>query len=320
MVNSVYDPEEVNSERTVIISEREGSENEPLFKLDEAVQTTAFTHHPYRNEVLGSKTDLHAIQRDDLYTHYKTYYNPANAVIAVAGDFKSSEMLDQIQKKYARLPGHIVEAPMIEPEQSSTVEQQVEVSGPAETTYLEVSYHAPAASDHDFFAFSILDSLITGPTSLNMFGGGGISNKTSRLYRRLVEKELAISVNGSLQATYDPFLYNMIITVHPRHTPEEVLAQLDEEIETILQSPVAQSEIDRAAKQARALFTYGSENITNQGFWLGYSEMFDEYAWFLNYVNELEAVNSEEVLHIVRKYLQPMHRVVGIYRPNGGQQ
>jgi zinc protease len=320
MVNSVYEVEEVNSERTVIISEREGSENEPLFKLDEAVQSAAFKFHPYRNEVLGSKTDLHAIQRDDLYTHYKTYYNPANAVIAVAGDFNSSEMLDQIQKKYAHLPGHVVEAPKIEPEKTSFAEQRVEVSGPAETTYLEVSYHAPAASDHDFFAFSILDSLITGPTSLNMFGGGGISNKTSRLYRRLVEKELAISVNGSLQATYDPFLYNIIITVHPRHTPEEVLAQVDEEIKTILQSPVAQSEIDRAAKQARALFTYGSENITNQGFWLGYSEMFDKYAWFLNYVKELEAVNSEEVLRIVREYLQPIHRVVGIYRPNGGQQ
>ena len=53
MVNSIYTPEEVDSERTVIISEREGNENEPLFRLDEAIQMAAFESHPYRNEVLG---------------------------------------------------------------------------------------------------------------------------------------------------------------------------------------------------------------------------------------------------------------------------
>jgi zinc protease len=58
-----------------------------------------------------------------------------------------------------------------------------------------------------------------------MFGGGGISNKTSRLYRKLVEKEFAISVNGSLQATIDFPSLNIIITVHPKHSPEEVLSR-----------------------------------------------------------------------------------------------
>jgi zinc protease len=320
MVSSVYDPDEVNSERTVVISEREGSENDPLFQLDEAVQSLSFSTHPYRNEVIGSKADLHAIQRDDLYAHYKTYYNPANAVLAVAGDFDTAEMLTRIQANYAGIPGKPVQPLPSIREDMPEQEQRVEVPGPGETTYLEISYRAPTASEHDFFPFTILDSLITGPTSLNMFGGGGVSNKTSRLYRRLVEKEFAIGVNGSLQATYDPFLYNINITINPKHTPEEVLKQVDEEIDTLFQTLVNQSEIDRAAKQARALFTYGSENITNQGFWLGYSEMFAHYSWFLNYVKELENVNSEDILQIVRTYLQPSQRVVGIYRPDGGRQ
>jgi zinc protease len=84
MVNSIYDPKEVNSERTVVISEREGNENDPLFKLDEEMQEAAFKKHPYRNEVIGSIADLNAIQRDDLYQHYRTHYCPSNAVLAVA--------------------------------------------------------------------------------------------------------------------------------------------------------------------------------------------------------------------------------------------
>jgi len=320
MINSVYDAEEVNSERTVVISEREGSENDPLFRLDEAVQSTAFTNHPYRNEVIGSISDLHSIQRNDLYQHYQRYYNPANAVIAVAGDFDTGGMLKKIERSYGCIHGQALPGLSNEREPSPENERRVNVTGPGETTYLQIAYRAPAAANHDFFPFSILDSLITGPTSLNMFGGGGISNKTSRLYRRLVEKEFAININGSLQATCDPFLYNIVITVHPKHNAEEVLQQVDEEIDNLFQSPVTQAEIDRAAKQARALFAYGSENITNQAFWLGYSEMFDQYSWFLNYVKELERVTASDLLRIAREYLQPGYRVVGIYHPDGGMQ
>ena len=315
MVNSVYDPDEVASERTVIISEREGSENDPLFKLEEAMQLAAFKTHPYRNEVIGSIEDLRAIQRDDLYHHYQTNYNPANAVVAVAGDFVTSEMIEKLHKHYDPIPGKNV--PMISDlrEPPPNEEQRIEVSGPGETTYLELTWRAPAASEEDFFIISVLDSLFTGPSGLNMFGGGGVTNKTSRLYRALVEKEIAVSVNGSLQATIDPYLYGITITVRPDSTPEKVLQALDNEIDRLVNTPVSQTEIDRAIKQARAMFVYGSENITNQAFWMGYSEMFESYPWFLNYVTNLEKVTPEALLNKAREYLSPKRRVVGIYHP-----
>lgn len=317
MVNSLFDEEEVSSERTVIISEREGSENDPLFLLDEAVQSAAFTDHPYKNEVIGSIADLKSITRNELYTHYKDHYNPANAVIALTGDFNSIEMLEKIQSVYYQIPGHRVTAPLDGSEEALRTERQIEVRGPGETAYLQLAWRAPGARENDFFAFTILDSLLTGPTSLNMFGGGGISNKTSRLYRRLVEKGFAISVNGSLQATYDPFLYTITITVNPDHNPAEVLQQVDEELDLLRQSLVQQSEVDRSAKQARALFVYGSENITNQGFWLGYSEMFAQYTWFTHYTENLAQVTSKDVMNIMHTYLNPDQRVVGVYHPDG---
>lgn len=104
MVNSIYDPEEVTSERTVVISEREGNENDPLFKLDEQMQEAAFKQHPYRNEVIGSIADLRAIQRDDLYAHYRKHYCPSNAILAMAGDFDSDTMVQEIEKLYGGIP------------------------------------------------------------------------------------------------------------------------------------------------------------------------------------------------------------------------
>jgi zinc protease len=319
MVNSRYDPAEVASERTVVISEREGNENEPLFRLDEAVEAASFNTHPYRNEVIGSIADLHAIQRDDLYQHYRKYYNPANAVLAIAGDFETRAMLDRIGDIYGKLPGTPVAALEIPLEAPLNGEKRIEVRGPGETTYLNLSYRAPAASDPDFFAVSVLDSLFTGPSSLNMFGGGGISNKTSRLYRTLVEKELAVSVNGGIQATKDPYLYSITVTARPEVEPSAIIARIDEETSRLQETLVTQVEIDRAVKQARALFAYGSENITNQGFWLGYTEMFDSYRWFSEYVQRLQAVTPEQVLKAAQKYLSRSSRVVGTYIPEGPQ-
>jgi zinc protease len=93
MVNSNFDPEEVSSERTVIISERQGNENQPLFRLSEAVQAVAFRVHPYHHEVVGDLVDLESITRDQLYNHYRKYYVPNNAVLVVAGDFETDSMV-----------------------------------------------------------------------------------------------------------------------------------------------------------------------------------------------------------------------------------
>src|ERR687888_206901 len=92
MANAVFDPDEVASERTVIISEREGSENEPEHLLDEEVSSIAFKVHPYGGGVIGWKCDLRTMTRDDLYNHYKTYYAPNNATVVAVGDFYTPEL------------------------------------------------------------------------------------------------------------------------------------------------------------------------------------------------------------------------------------
>ncbi|HCE16465.1 MAG TPA: insulinase family protein [Anaerolinea thermolimosa] len=318
MVNSLFDPEEVESERTVILAEREGHENEPLFRLGEAVQTASFRVHPYRHEIIGDKEDLRRMTRDDLYRHYRTYYNPNNALIAMAGDFEAEAMLQRLQELYAPLSAvplpERVAAACVEPPPQG--EQQLEVTGPGQTTYIQISYRSPAAAHPDFATFTIIDSLLTGPSSLNMFGGGGISNKTSRLYRALVDRELAVSVGGSLQATLDPFLYDTIITVHPQRTPQEALAAYDAQIRRLQEEWVSSDEIARAIKQARALFAYGSENITNQAFWLGYAEMFASYDWFTGYLENLSRVTPDEIMRVAQTAFQAQNRVVGVYLPD----
>jgi len=317
MLNSEFDSQEVESERTVIISEREGSENEPLFMLGEAIQHAAFRVHPYQHEVIGDMADLHTLTREDLYQHYRSYYLPNNAVLAMAGDFNIDEMLTRISELYEAIPAGATPPRLQLPEPDQTEEVRLTVEGPGETVFLQAAYRAPAASNPDFFALAVLDSLLAGPSNLNMFGGGGISNKTSRLYRAIIDTELAVSVHGGSSATIDPFMYTFTLTAHPSSHLDKALAALDIELERLQNDLVSPAEVARAIKQARAMFAYGAENITNQAFWLGYAEMFASYEWFTTYLDKLSTVSPADVLQAAQTYFQPRSRVVGTYLPTG---
>ena len=83
--------------------------------------------------------------------------------------------------------------------------------------------------------------------------GGGISNKTSRLYQALVEKDLAVSISGGLTATIDPYLFEISATVHPDKKANDVIQAIDKEIEKLMSREITTDEIRRAIKQAKAL-------------------------------------------------------------------
>jgi zinc protease len=283
MTRSLFDPKDVASERTVVISEREGHENEPMFLLSEAVQQAAFRVHPYHHETIGDMADL--------------------------------QMLGRIRRHFGRIPAGSPPPRLQRDEPEPRGETRVTVEGPGETGYLQVAYRFPSADHHDYFALAVLDSLLAGPTNLNMFGGGGISNKTSRLYRALVDKQYAVGFSGGSSLTVDPFLYTISITLHPNRQPGEALEALDREIARVQERAVSQAEVRRAIKQARANFAYGTENITNQAFWLGYAEMFASYAWFESYLHKLAAVTVQDVRRVARQYLRSSSRVVGVYVP-----
>ncbi|HUM35735.1 MAG TPA: insulinase family protein, partial [Anaerolineae bacterium] len=120
-------------------------------------------------------------------------------------------------------------------------------------------------------------------------------------------------VNASLIPTVDPGLYRISATVLPGHTSTEVEDALRAELELLRHEPITAEELAKAIRQARALFAFSSESITNQAFWLGFSEIFADTSWFLHYLERLEAVTAEDVLRVADAYLRPQNMTVGHY-------
>lgn len=310
--HAVFDPAEVASERTVIIAEREGSENSPSFWLHEEVRAAAFRVHPYHHPVIGDMADLRTMTRDDLYGHYRTYYAPDNAIAVAVGDFETGALLGEIQTLFGDIPRGPDRPAVTRAEPPQQGERTVRVQCEGTASYVHLAYRAPAATDPDWFSLALVDSILAGASAP---GGGSLGNRTSRLYRALVETELASSVGGSLYPSVDPHLYSVVATVRDGCAPEQVQAALDAEIDRVAAGEISQAELERAKKQASALFAYGTEGVTGQAFWLAFSENFSSYTWYERYLAHLNAVTLEQLQSAARRWLCRSQRTVGWFVP-----
>lgn len=314
IVNALFDAGEAEAERTVIISERQSSENEPGFRLGEAVQAAAFRIHPYHHMVIGDLCDLTTITRDDLHDHYRRYYAPNNAVLVMAGDVDTGTTLSKIETRFGHIPAGPPVVPVGQEEPAQTGEQRVIVEGDGTTAYVELAFHAPRATDPDFFPMLAMNAVLAGIGQLSPFGGGS-ANRSSRLYGALVETELASSVSGNLPITVDPYLYALSATVRAGCIPQKVEDAMWAQVERITNEMPNQEELTKALKQARAHFAYSSESVTNQALWLGFAEMLSDYTWFMTFVDQLNQVSVEDVRRVANKYLTRCNCTVGWYVP-----
>jgi zinc protease len=315
MVNAHMSPEDVESERTVILSERHMYEDQPMFVLSEEVTAAAFRVHPYHHETIGDEADLVTMTRDDLYHHYRRYYTPNNATLVATGDFDAPDLLARIQDLFGSIPAGKPAAPVFRPEPRQRGERRVTVQGPGDAAYLLVAYRAPAAPDPDFYPLALLNAAFAGGSSLGFFSSGG-TNKSSRLYKALVATDLAAGVSGSVAPTVDPYLYTIVAVARPGRTLAEIEAALEAELARLAAEPISQAELAKAMKRAKAQFALAGESVTGQAQLIGMAEaVTGDYRWFENVLERLSEVTLADLDRVRQQYLTTVQRTVGCYEP-----
>jgi zinc protease len=319
MVNTRFEEDVVAGERTVIISEREGQENFPTTYLREEVEALAFKTHPYRQPVIGWKADLRAITRDDLYRHYRAFYRPSNAIAVAVGDFEADRVAAQIAEAFGPIPAGEAPPPVraVEPEQEG--ERRVVVRRPGgATAYLQIVYHAPAATHPDLPALLITDGILSGFKGISPFDGAG-GGRSSRLYRALVDTGLAADAGSGIVPSADPSLFRIGATVRTGVEVKDVEAAVDAEIRRLQDEPVAADELARVARQARAQFVYLRDGVFRRAMALGAFAAVDRPETLFALAEAVERVSADDVARIARTYLVDRRRTVGWYLPEDGE-
>ncbi len=315
MQHALFDPDQVSSERTVILSERQGNENQPTFHLREEMNAAAFRAHPYGQGVIGFQSDLETMTREDLFRHYKTFYSPNNAIAVAVGDFDSAALVDEIAQRFGSIPKveSIPAVRTVEPEQFG--QRRVTVRRPAPAATLLAGWHAPAASSEDTPAMLVLDTVLSGGKSVG-FGGGGMG-RSSRLYRALVASGLTSSAGSSFALTVDPYLFSVSATLVPSTKPEQVEGIVFEQIDRLRQETVPAGELERAIKQLRAQFAYAGESVTSQAYWIGSLAAVAPDADSDQFEERIASVTAEDIQRVAQRYLTLENSTVGWLEPTG---
>jgi zinc protease len=317
MARCLYDPQDCESERTVIISELQGGENDPDQLLDQELTATAFKAHPYRHPTIGWLSDLQTMTRDDLFGYYRRFYVPNNATLVIVGDVDTDAALRLVERHFGsiRAGEPVTRQRTVEPEQ--TGERRVTLRKEGTAAYLKLGYHAPAVANPAFFPALVLDAVLSGAKGINLWSSFRVPppQRGSRLYRALVDKGIASATSGALLPTEDPFLY-MVSATATEGTPlaaveNATLAVLDE----VARDGITPAELSKAKAQLNARLIFDSDSITNIAHQIGYFETIASAGLFAGAAASIAAVTLEQVAQAARELFRPSNRTVAWFDP-----
>jgi zinc protease len=313
----LYDPADCESERTVIISELQGGENEPEQLLDIEVTATAFKVHPYHHPTIGWLPDLQSMTREDLFGHYRTYYVPSNATVVVAGDVDTDETLKLVDKRFGSIAPGTKPARRLPSEPEQQAERRVILRKEGTTAHWRAAYHAPSFSDPDFFPMLVADAVLNGAAGLNIWSMGGVARpqRSARLYRALVDGGLASTVSGAVLPPAEPFLYGISAVVAEGQTLGAMEETILREIDKLCRDGITAAELAKVHSQLRARLVYDATSVTDIAHQLGFFETIGSWRSYRDLETRLDDVTVDAVQAAAAKYLTPANRTIGWFEP-----
>jgi zinc protease len=305
MQNLLLREQDFRTERMVVMEERRlRTDDNPQAVLTEQVMATAFEMHPYHWPIIGWMEDIARFTLEDLKAYYKTYYNPVNAILVVAGDFKKDDLLPKIEKAFGSYPKGVAPAQEKDIDPSQIGERRVFVKKEAQLPSLVMGYHVPNLREQESYVLEVIATLLSG-------------GKSSRLYQSLVrEKRLVLSVDADHSLlSRDPGLFYLSAELLPGKEVADVEKTLDQEVEQLQKEPVKKEELEKAKNQLEAGFIFAQDSLFYQAMLLARHEIAASWKTIEDYLPSIRKVSPEDIQRVARKYLTPDNRTVGILIP-----
>lgn len=323
MQNTQINSEQLATEKGVVISELEGYENDPEYRLDSAVMRQVFPNHAYGLPVGGTKEDVERFTLEQVKDYYRTYYSPDNATVIIVGDFETDAVLKAVNQHFGTIDAHqpgedgrvgagltdnvwrqtdnlTKPAPV---ERLEAGKNFVILQQPGSAALVQVVYPLPNINHPDVPAIDVMDYILT-------------SGRSSRIYQALVESGLASDAGGYAANFRDKGWYALFVTTDPGEDLNAIAQVLQEAIASLQSQGVTDAELNRAKAQLKAELILENRDVTSQGFQLGadYTTAGD-YRFTDRYLAAVAKISSQDVQRVAQQYLTPKQRTVGWFKP-----
>ena len=303
MVNSFIAKKDLDSEMTVVRNEFESGENNPSRVMLKRMQSMLYDWHNYGNSTIGARSDIENVRIDNLQAFYRTYYQPDNAVLIVAGKFDEGKTLGWIAQAFGKIPKPKRSLPVawtIEPTHDG--ERSFSVRRPGEVQLLMVGYRVPSSLSPQSLATGIAADIL-----------GDTPN--GRLHQALVATGQAAQIFNFNIDSREPGFIVFGAVVKKGEALEPVRQAMIDVIESWGKTPATDAELKRQVQQART--GYDRALADPQAFGVGLSEYISLGDWRLFFLqrDQLAKLTSAEVDQAAQKYFVRDNRVVGSYIP-----
>ncbi|MBW4420863.1 MAG: insulinase family protein [Myxacorys californica WJT36-NPBG1] len=315
MQGALMTADALKSENRVVISELQGYENSPSYRLSRAVMKAAMPTSPYGLPVGGTKADVEKFTIEQIRSYYQNYYSPNNATLLIVGDFQTEPTLKAVQELFGKVPnrGKAAEAPTpqsafktdganLNATQKSA--SPIVLREPGSAFLMQAVYPLPDAKHPDVPALNVLDSILT-------------QGRSSRFYQTLVEGGLASDYSGYAANMISGGWYQLSATA----TPGQELAKLSQTVEAVFadirSKGVTPEELKRAKTQLRSYILLRNRDVTSQAFQLGDDQTTTgDYRRTDRLLAAIDQVTVADIERVAKTYFAPQKLTLGYFEPS----
>ena len=303
MVHSNIAKRDLDSEMTVVRNELEAGENNPGGVLFQRIRSTAFLWHNYGHSTIGARSDVEGVPIEHLQAFYRTWYQPDNATLILAGRLDPAATLARVSAYFGKVkkPTRVMPTfPTVEPAQDG--ERQVEVRRAGDVRIIAAAYHVPAAGHPDSAALSVLGSVLG-------YTPGG------RLHKALVQTHIAAGAGAGSEAMRDPGLLSVLAVLPKDGDAAQAERELLAQVEQVARQPITEQEVQEAKQRIANAYELYFTDVNAVG--MGLSEFLAAGDWRLLFISRdaIEKVTAADVNRVAAAYLKSSNRTLGRFIP-----
>ncbi|MBT9526907.1 MAG: insulinase family protein [Rhizobacter sp.] len=303
MVNSFIARKDLDTEMTVVRNEMEMGENSPDRMLFEKTLATMYQWHNYGKSTIGARTDVENVDIPRLQAFYRTYYQPDNATLIVAGKFEPAKVLAWVAQSFGKLKKPTRKLPVqytLDAVQDG--ERSITLRRVGGVPLLMAAYHVPPAANPDYAAVEAIN-LIMGDTP------------AGRLHKRLTAKQLAAGTFAFAQGLAEPGFTIFGAQLSPAQEPEAARAEMLATLESVATVPITDEELKRAQAQWAKSWEQAFTNPETVGVAMSESVAQGDWRLFFLQRDRVRDLKLADVQRVAEQHLLPANRTLGVYVP-----
>lgn len=293
MANLKLKDEEFQPERDVVLEERRWrTDNSPIGYLYFRLFNNAFTYHTYHWTPIGFVNDIKNWTIEDIKKFHANYYQPANAIVVVAGDITAKEVFENTKKYFGKIKSKPVLHPtahQVEPEQDGA--KRVYIKKQSEVEMIAIAYKIPDYLNKDQVALSALSELLS-------------SGKSSLLQKVLVdEKKMVNQVYGYNMENRDPSIFMFLAVGNPGVKAEDIEKEILSIIKDVQNGQVSKKDVEKIKTNTKADFIFSLESSSNLTNLFGGYYSKGSIEPLLSYEENINKLKKEDIINVAKKYL-----------------